>query len=472
MIEFKEVSFSETSLVDSFGSVFSFNDRIYRTIEKKGEQYCIDLIRSDLFKELAAENLIPRTTISEMKIEGCGLILEHEKLIDSKPHEWSFSMFKEAALTILRVNRICNKYGYELKDAHPHNILFRRQNAVFIDIGSISPKINKSAEWSALTEFIETFYIPLLLWKRGELYITRLILENDFYRRVIPNQSIWDSELFTIVKKELTHFELNLPYTKKSFKVHKSIVFPVTIAVRVVNKLYKIITHRKTSIFKITQRYNSIEEQDIQKLFRKSINSKWMDYHNEHISEGISSTPRFERLVEIIQNECAGIETAIDLAGNRGFFSILLSKELGLKKVIMVDYDENAVDSAFHYFKEKTKYSIETLILNFMVPINLDSTSQRLSCDLAVALAVTHHLILDQNFTITAIFDRIRKYCKKYVMIEFMPLGLWGGKEEDPVNTPEWYTVDWFRDNFKKKFTIIHEEQVEKNRIVFLGKID
>jgi hypothetical protein len=30
-------------------------------------------------------------------------------------------MYKDAAILIFEINRICNKYGYELKDAHPYN---------------------------------------------------------------------------------------------------------------------------------------------------------------------------------------------------------------------------------------------------------------------------------------------------------------------------------------------------------------
>jgi hypothetical protein len=49
-----------------------------------------------------------------------------------------------------------------------------------------------------------------------------------------------------------------------------------------------------------------------------------------------------------------------------------------------------------------------------------------------------------------------------------MPLGLCVlGKK---VKVPCWYTTDWFRDNFRKYFEFLVEEQIEENRIVFVGK--
>jgi hypothetical protein len=63
----------------------------------------------------------------------------------------------------------------------------------------------------------------------------------------------------------------------------------------------------------------------------------------------------------------------------------------------------------------------------------------------------------------------LKKYSNKYVMTEFMPMGLWDGKTAIPY--PAWYTTDWFRENFSKHFDIIKEEQLEENRILFFGKI-
>ena len=138
MQELSDIHFSEFSMVDDFGRVFYHNDKIYRAIRPEKKSDCLEKLNSDLFKELTEKQLIPITTVTDLKVEGYDLVIEHEKLLNTKQHEWSFNMLKEASQMVLEVNRICNKYGCELKDAHTLNVLFRGSQPVYIDIGSIT----------------------------------------------------------------------------------------------------------------------------------------------------------------------------------------------------------------------------------------------------------------------------------------------------------------------------------------------
>ena len=65
---------------------------------------------------------------------------------------------------------------------------------------------------------------------------------------------------------------------------------------------------------------------------------------------------------------------------------------------------------------------------NFMLPTD-PNIFDIIKSDIVLAMAVTHHLILGQKLSIDFIFSQIKQYANKYVFIEFMPLGLWGGKE-------------------------------------------
>jgi hypothetical protein len=95
--------------------------------------------------------------------------------------------------------------------------------------------------------------------------------------------------------------------------------------------------------------------------------------------------------------------------------------------------------------------------------------SDRLRADLVVALALTHHLTLAQGYDIEDVFRYISGYAKKYVLVEFMPLGLWV-KGHQP-NIPDWYTSAWFREAFTKFFDLVWEEMIRENNILFVGKI-
>ena len=199
------------SMLDDFGRVFFMDDKVYRGINPEQMEYCTKLLTSPLFRELDEKGLIPKTHPSEFSTTDYQLVLEHEKLLEILQHEWTFDMLKDASLLILEVNNICNKHGYELKDAHTLNILFRGTTPVFVDIGSIIPKITSSEDtWFAYDEFLCSFFIPLLFWSKGFVYITRKLLESHFYRMsTIPSQTMAESGLLNL----LPGFKMNYDLT-------------------------------------------------------------------------------------------------------------------------------------------------------------------------------------------------------------------------------------------------------------------
>jgi hypothetical protein len=67
------------------------------------------------------------------------------------------------------------------------------------------------------------------------------------------------------------------------------------------------------------------------------------------------------------------------------------------------------------------------------------------------------------------VLRNIAAFSRAHVFIEFMPLGLWDGRQAPPV--PEWYTLDWFRQAFVQEFEPWHEEAVEENRHLFCGRL-
>ena len=84
-------------------------------------------------------------------------------------------------------------------------------------------------------------------------------------------------------------------------------------------------------------------------------------------------------------------------------------------------------------------------------------------------MAPTHHLILTQNLGIGYILDVIAQFSRKYVLIEFMPLGLHDGVSAHPF--PSWYNEEWFRTEFAKRFEVVERTQLAENRVLFVGKI-
>lgn len=470
-----KILFSAKSMLDDFGRVFYYDDKIYRAIHPDKKEYCLNLINSDLFRELLNKNYIPQTKIADFSIEGYELVLEHEKLTETLQHEWSFGMLKDAALMVLDVNEICNKYGYELKDSHTLNVFFRGVQPVWIDIGSIYRLDENQNYWRGFNEFIGSFVIPLLFWSENNFYVSRKLLESNFHRvDMLPSQNILENDLIGLLKKSPMVFELKFG-SKEILKTHSENKIIQLLTEKINQYLKQLTFGNKREVLKYQARY--LSQNGLRKLINETqapqLPSAWQNYHNHYYTGNgvLKSSERFEKVVRYI-NELGGeINSAIDLAGNQGLLCTMIANQTKVEKIILTDYDSNAIESAFQNFKEKKIDNIIPVLLNFMFTSDIKGTAQRLKSNLALALAVTHHLILTNKFSIESVFERIKSYSNKYVMIEFMPLGLWEYDSENFPPLPAWYKEEWFSVNFNKYFSLIKKEKLEENRILFFGRV-
>lgn len=92
--------------------------------------------------------------------------------------------------------------------------------------------------------------------------------------------------------------------------------------------------------------------------------------------------------------------------------------------------------------------------------------SENFQCDIAFALAITHSLVLFQHFPLDAILNRIASFAKKYVFIEFMPIGLWDAEDCSP-EVPSWYTEEWFTKEFRRHFCLLSVEKIREKSHTF-----
>jgi hypothetical protein len=471
------VDYSKFSSIDPFGRVFFLDEKVYRGIHPLSTEICLEFLNSELFLKLTEKGLIPKTTIADIQLDPFKLVLEHERLVEIRQHEWTFSMFKEAAKTILEINNICNSYGYELKDAHTYNVLFRGQQAVMVDIGSISKKKeSNSNNWIAYEEFICCFYIPLVFWSNKEFFIVRKLTESLFYKmQTFPSQVMLNSSILERIKHDVFNFSTSI-YTKdyplsnlqlKSIQVFNQVLRRTKLPIYLKDKL------------EIKTKKQLINQEDLktrlEQLIHPEEKSDWQKYHqiNYKQNKSLQENSRFFRIIEILKglNLTLELKSALDLAGNEGIFSKLLAQETNIKRITLVDNDENAVDFAYNSLLVKTEYRVHTALLNFMFTTDIESTLKRFRADIVFALAITHHLVLTNNFPIQAILERIKDFSKKYVFIEFMPLGLWSANNNSASpSTPEWYCEKWFEEEFKKHFLLIHKEKIEANRVLFVGE--
>lgn len=449
LVSSSDVQYSEYSVMDSFGRVFTYQNKIYRGIYEDSKQNCIDFLNSDLYKELIELGYFPKTTVSDLKLEGFSLILEHEKLPSSQPSEWSFSMIKDATLFLLDLKSICAKHGYKLKDGHLYNILFKNNRPVFVDLGSIVKSDNSNNDKSFSNDFLNICVIPLILYSMGERYLAHAILSSgcNIYDRLSPDCSLLNSPAFQKVFKKFLKEKLNM------------------------NCINIYLNRKKPDILL----KNFLTKENIEKCINwdECKQTMWENYQYDFFKEVKEGNinfrfERFKKIEEYIKKHSPDAKSVCDLAGNQGGMCYYLEQNNpNITELINVDYDEIAIENSFKILKELDSKT-QTYLLNFMLPKRKTVTVD-FKADVVLALAITHHLILSQRFLINYIFETVKKFSKKYVYIEFMPWGLWGGGEEKP-EVPDWYTEDWFETNFKKHFKILHKELISPNRMLFIGE--
>ena len=457
----KNIKFNGLS-IDPIGKVFFYKGRLFRAIYIESKKIVKDLLDNGLINELVEKQLFPKTFMTNYTLDGYAFVLEHEKIkFYNYAYEWSFDMVKDAALTILKINQIANKYGYELYDCHLDNITFEFNHPKYIDLGSFHKFEGKDA-FSGVSIFYKHFVVPLRLWSKGYSDIARnIFLMTDYFK--IEEYLLLNSKIFRV-------FGIN--FFRKTLGAHElflkiSYLNNVRIKNRIENKYFKkgivIIKFFLKKIFNLKRL-----EKEISRLKFVKEKTMWCDYHEK---SNFDDNFRFQRITEIV-NELKNAESLLDIGANQGAFSIAILEKKKIKYVIATDYDEHAVNKMYNKYKDKENFlSLVFDVIRTNGRIIDQEISERIQADVVLALALTHHLILTHNIDINYIFKRLKQFSKKFVIIEFMPLGLYSGDINNVPLLPDYYNLKWFRYNFKKHYELIYEEKLEINRYVFIGKL-
>lgn len=455
-LKMKKVALS----IDEVGELFFYENSVFRAINDAYIPQVKEMFDNGLMEELTSKKLFPKTWISDVEIAGYSLVLEHENITNwNYAYEWSFDMLKDAALLVLEINQIANKYAYQLMDGHASNVVFNMNKAQYIDFGSFVSFDKKSnSSWESYTVFYVQFYIPLYLWSKSYPDVARNIFlmrdyfsEKEFFKLKYPLTSFFVGKHFSKLKKIKT-LSLNSEgeIRKKIPKGYKQ-----SIAL-VLAKLLK-------SRFSATKLKNKISN-----FTKPQEPSMWNDYHNTIEPK---TNKRFLRVIQIIKN-LKDAETLVELGSNQGKFASLISEETQIKKIIATDYDKEAVN--IMYLNTKNKANFLVLLFDMVRTIGRKcdkDIKERIKSDIVISLAVTHHLILTQKIPIDYIFETMKSLSNKYIIVEFMPIGLYGGDLEKVPALPDYYNLAWFKANFTKHFELILDEKLELNRHVFVGKI-
>ncbi|MBX3751770.1 MAG: hypothetical protein KF897_16960 [Opitutaceae bacterium] len=455
---------SPLSLMDEAGRVYMTPNRVYRAVPPSAEAPVRALLASGLPDALATSGLMPSTQVSDRTLPGSKLVLEHPRLpFVTYPFEWSYRMVQAAAACVLEVNREANRHGYELTDCHGFNVVFDGPAPRYVDLGSLAPRPVGARGWSALETFVCSYEYPLRIWSHGGGFIARrLLAASDLMQHADYGLYRWPWLRLGGAARYNRWRHWWYRYRESASMTRERIEARLPLGLRRLGVMALQSGRLPGQSLNLDRMRAKIVGRP-----RRGVPGSWSEYQKEGAE--FVQTARFRRVRDIVA--AAGLDSVIDLGGNQGHFCDYLLATGAVRRAICADADETAVDQAFAR-SQAAGSNLQTVVLDFVHPMVSpfgEPPAARLQCDGAVVLAVTHHLLLTQRVPIDRVLRAIAGYARRFVAIEFMPLGLWDGKQAPPV--PAWYTLAWFREEFARVFELTLDEPLEPNRHLFCGKI-
>lgn len=455
---------------DQRGYVFRWRDQIYRAIYPSFEFEVRELWDCGLIDALMDAGLLPKSEITDFQTDDCSLVIAHETVhVETLPSEWSFTMLRDAALITLRVNIIARVHGYQTVDAHGFNVLFHGSKPLFIDIGSFIKLHNDfgcaKPGWRPYGEFKRSFYAPLKLWSEDSEFIARRALMGEqlpmceFWRlrypvlRLIPLGALGTFEelyyrykgLNTVSMDEFRRFVSRSPARQRWGE-----------------RIIRFANRRSLPFASVN--LEKLEKQ-VSRLKTPSRSSAWADYHSDR---GLDN--RFNYILNVIEQYQP--QSVLDMAGNAGFLTRRIVENAEIGYAICADYDRNAIDTLYKSLDQQ-ELRLYPAVLDFSISVS-DSkfrpSHERFKSDMVMALALTHHLLLTQGLTLDFILERLSQYSNRYVLVEFMPMGLYSSKFDHIPIAPDWYTRDWFRSGLEERFDILDERELATNRVLYVAE--
>lgn len=445
------------SFRDPSGFLFSRDKVLYRQVNRRYEQEYARLMESGLYDRLVkARLLIPHVEVNQVPAESdlAHKIIQPECVpFISYPYEWSFGQLKDAALATLSIQRRALKAGMSLKDASAYNIQSVRGKATLID--TLSFEIYQEGQpWVAYRQFCQHFLAPLALMALRHVRLNQLLrvyidgVPLDLASELLPLKTRFNFGL-------LTHIHLHAGAQKRYSGTQ---------------------VKSRTAAMNKQAMTGLVESLDstVRKLEWKPGGTEWGNYYN--ITN--YSDAAFEHKKQLVREWSARVQPSVvwDLGANNGVFS-RVAGEAGAF-VVSSDIDPAAVEQNYHQVKAEKTENVLPLLIDLTNPSpsigwaneERDSFRARGPADMALALALIHHLAISNNVPLLQVADFFAKI-GRWLVIEFVP------KADSQVQKllvsredifPD-YTRAGFEAAFRQRFRIAEAVNVrESERVLYL----
>ena len=448
------------SFRDPGGFVFRRDGDIYRQVNEAGREHLDALMSSGLYEELVdAERLVAHEEVplGEAAADGAYKVLKPQTIpFVSYPYEWSFGQLRAAALLTLDVLTRALDKGVVLRDASAYNVQFRGTRPVFIDTLSFG-RLEEGSPWVGYRQFCQHFLAPLVLMSQVDVRLGQLLrvhldgIPLDLTARLLPRRTRLRPSLLMHVH---AHARSQRRHASSSER------------------------HEEASHGFSLRAFRGLVDSlrgAIERLEWEPPPSTWRDYYGEadHYTDAAAAAK--ERLVAdwIAREQPASVW---DLGANTGRFS-RIAADAGAYTVAF-DVDPSAVELHFRDAAARDERRVLPLVLDLTNPSpaigwgndERATVADRGPADLALALAVVHHLAIGDNVPLRRVATYLAGLARALI-IEFVPKT--DPKVEVLLATREDVFADYdaagFEAAFSDRFEIVESRTIEASqRVLYL----
>ncbi len=409
-----DIQTHDSSYVDPNGFVFLYEDKIYRGIHRGNADFYRSLFEKGTVRDLVRRHALVDSEPTDYSVPeaDCPFVVAHRK-IEPLTYcvEWTPSMLKDAAVSLLELNLALLDNGGLLQDAYPWNILFEATRPVHVDFTSIVPVNGQRLLWPAYQQFLNFFMHPLKLASMGKGGLARYLLQDYIHG----------------VSLDDVHANMSLRY-----KLRHPLSFSLSQAMLWMNRKAQKETRLKVDLQSSLKNGNGIppamRERFLTGLLRKTQaialpapRDNWVGYYDS--CEGAEQ----EKKIGVIDNLLDRIQpkTVLDLGCNRGRFSLLAAQKGA--RVIAMDASESCVEALYRTAREGD-YPITPVVGNALNPTpafgfmarQFPSMIARFRSEVVFCLALMHHLHINGRQPLDRIAKLLDALSERAVIFEYV----------------------------------------------------
>jgi hypothetical protein len=397
------------SFRDPSGFLFTDKGTLYRQVNEEYKAHYDKLMESGLYHSLVERKLlIPH---EEVKIAPPEKAIAYKVIrpdripFISYPYEWSFSQYKDAAVTTLAIEMLALDKGMTLKDASVYNIQFLEGSPLLID--TLSFEIyEEGSPWVAYRQFCQHFLAPISLMALTDIRLQQLMW---VYIDGIP------LDLASSLLPGKTHFNMGL-----ELHIHRHAASQKKYAGKGEEAKVKEARITKLSYQGLIDNLQGT----IKGLNWEGVGTEWGDYYDATNY----TTAAFERKKSLVGEFIDQVNPKMiwDLGANNGEFSRIGSGR-GIFTVSS-DIDPVAVEKNYQECRKLKEKNLLPLLIDLTNPSpgigweNNERTSfiERGPVDMVMALALIHHLAISNNLPLERVGEFFAR-AGEWLIIEFVP---------------------------------------------------